>query len=154
MRTWLTAAAAAGVLAGCSPTPSGEVTVEESMAAEGLAATMQVEAGADAVRLTLHVTNTTSAPIELGFTSGQRYDFQVAEVGDGGRVGETVWTWSADRSFIQAVGTETLAPNASLSYSEEWATGGLRGEFVGIGTLTSSTHPVRQMARFELAGGE
>ena len=106
------------------------------------------------MRLTLHVTNTSSAPLELGFSSGQRYDFQVARVSDEGTVGETLWTWSADRSFMQAVGTETLAPNASLSYTEEWRANGERGEFVGTGTMTSSTHPVRQMVRFELAGSE
>jgi hypothetical protein len=140
--------------AACSPAPGEQPTVDESMAADGLAATMSVETGDDAVRLTLHVTNTTGAPIALGFSSGQRYDFQVTEVGDGGTVGETVWTWSADKAFLQAVGSETLAPNASLSYSETWSAGGRQGEFVGIGTLTSTSHPVRQMARFELAGGE
>ena len=152
MRTWFRAVALTAGLTACSSSPGGEVTVEESnVSAEGLAASMQVEAGDDAVRLTLHLTNTTAAPIELGFSSGQRYDFQVAEVNDDGLVGETLWTWSADKSFMQAIGTETLQPNASLSYSEEWHAAGARGEFVGIGTFTSTTHPVRQMARFDLA---
>lgn len=148
MRTWLTMAVLAGVAA-CSTTP-GEGGVEESVSPAGLAATMQVETGDDAVRLTLHVTNTSGAAMELGFTSGQRYDFQIAEVNADGTVGETVWTWSADKTFMQALGTETLQPNASLSYAEEWRANGARGEFIGIGMITSATHPVRQMTRFEL----
>ena len=155
MRTWLRVAALAAAVSACSTSPSGEVTVEDStVSAEGLAASMQVEAGDDAVRLTLHLTNTTTAPIELEFSSGQRYDFQVAEVADDGMVGETLWTWSADKSFMQALGSETLAPNASLSYSEEWQANGARGDFVGIATITSTSHPIRQMARFDLAGSE
>ena len=147
-RTWLVAAA----LLGCSQSqgPAREESVVES---EGLSATMSVETGADVVRLTLHVTNTSGAPIELEFTSGQRYDFQVAQV-DGDVIGETLWTWSMDKSFMQALGTETLAAGASLSYTEEWSAGGRRGDFAGIGTLTSSSHPVQQSVRFELAGGE
>lgn len=148
-RAWLVAAA---LVAGCSQ--NQDPVVEESVVeSEGLSATMSVETGADAVRLTLHVTNTSGAPIELEFTSGQRYDFQVAEV-DGAVIGETLWTWSMDKSFMQALGTETLAPGASLSFTEEWSAGGRRGDFVGIGMLTSSSHPVQQSVRFELAGGE
>jgi hypothetical protein len=135
-------------LLGCSRT---QAPVQDSVVeAEGLSATMGVETGADLVRLTLHVTNTTAAPIELEFTSGQRYDFQIAEV-SGELVGETLWTWSMDKSFMQALGTETLAPGGSLRFTEEWQAGGRRGELVGIGRLTSSSHPVQQSVRFELA---
>ena len=143
--------ALAGLL-GCSRS-QGPAMEESVVAIEGLSATMGVETGADAVRLTLHVTNTSGAPIELEFTSGQRYDFQVAEV-DGDLVGETLWTWSMDKSFMQALGSETLAPGGSLSFTEEWSSGGQRGEFVAIGRLTSTSHPVQQSVRFELTGGE
>jgi hypothetical protein len=142
---------AAGAVLGCS---RNEVPVQDSIVeAEGLSATMGVETGADLVRLTLHVTNTSGAPIDLEFTSGQRYDFQIAEV-DGDLVGETLWTWSMDKSFMQALGTETLEPGGSLRFTEEWPAGGRRGELVGIGRLTSSSHPLQQSVRFELAGDE
>ena len=142
----------AATVLGCSrkeaPVPQDSV-----VEAEGLSATIGVETGADLVRLTLHVTNTSGVPIELEFTSGQRYDFQIAELA-GNAVGETLWTWSMDKSFMQALGTETLAPGASLRFTEEWPTGGRRGEVVGIARLTSSSHPVQQSVRFELPGGE
>ena len=152
VRAALVVALSGSVWAGCSPKPGG--TVEESVvSSEGLAATMGVSTSADAVELTLHVTNTSGAPIELEFSSGQRYDFQVSEVVDG-VVGETVWTWSADKSFMQALGTETLAPGASLRYTETWPANGSRGDFMGIATLTSTSHPVRQTVSFDLPGGE
>ena len=140
-------------LAGCNRS-GAEPVAEPMLSPEGLAATMGVETGHDVVRLTLHVTNTSGAPIELQFTSGQRYDFQVVEVDDAGQVGETVWTWSADKSFMQAVGVETLEPGRSLTFTEEWASAGVRGDLLGRGTLTSTSHPVAQSVRFELTGDE
>ncbi len=123
------------------------------VASEDLIATMEIETVADAVRLTLHVTNRSAEPIQLEFTSGQRFDFQVARM-DNGAVGEPLWTWSADKSFLQALSTETLAPGGSLRYSAEWPAGGVTGNFIAHGSVTSTNHPVRQSARFELAGNE
>ena len=142
----------AATVLGCSQREE-PVQQDSVVEAEGLSAAIRVGTGEDVVRLTLHVTNTSGAPIELEFTSGQRYDFQIAEL-EGGAVGETLWTWSADKSFMQALGSETLAPGASLEFTEEWPTGGRRGEVVGLARLTSSSHPLQQSVRFELPGGE
>ena len=136
---------------GCAQTQAGPDQAASSD--ENLVATMQVETGANAVQLTLHVTNTSSSPIELQFSSGQRYDFRVTTVDDSSP-DETLWTWSADKSFMQALGTETLPPGGTLRYTEAWPTGGRTGEFIGIGEITSTNRPVRQLVRFELTGEE
>ncbi len=135
------------VALGCSRPETQEVVMGGSV--EGLTATMQVEASGDVAQLTLHVTNSTSAPIELEFSSGQRYDFRVTT-----ESGETLWTWSADKSFMQALGTETLEAGGTVRFSESWAAGGRRGRFIAVGQLTSTSHPAMQSVYFELTGGE
>ena len=132
---------------GCSRPDVPEIIVGGSI--EGLPATVEVDAVGEVARLTLHVTNSTPAPIELEFSSGQRYDFQVTTDD-----GEVLWTWSADKSFMQALGSETLEPGATLRYSEEWPSGGRAGRLIGVGMLTSTSHPVRQSVFFEIAGDE
>lgn len=134
-------------IGGC--TAGGSAPAQDRVASgDELVATMEVEAG-DPVRLTLHVTNPTTAPVRLEFTSGQRYDFAVARVD-----GEQLWRWSAARSFMQALGSETLPPGGSLRYTAEWSAGGQQGEFVATGEVTATNRRVTQSARFELAGDE
>jgi len=136
----------AGGCARSEPTPGVQ---ESEGVSSDLVATMQVEPAAGEVGLTLHVTNTTSAPIELEFSSGQRFDFTVTRLD-----GESLWTWSADKSFMAALGQETVPAGGSLRYEAEWPSQGLRGEFVATGTLTSTNRRVAQSVRFELAGDE
>lgn len=134
-------------LGGCGPTP---VVEGDAVTPSGdLAATMEVDVGDAATTLRLHVTNISSEPVELEFSSGQRYDFAVTT-----EAGESLWTWSADKSFMQALQTETLAPGASLRFSEAWPSEGRRGRFIGIGRVTSTNEPVYQSVIFELTGAE
>lgn len=135
-------AAGLGLVAGCGPAPLVGGAAEPS---GRLAATMEVDAGTESTVLRLHVTNVSAEAVEMEFSSGQRYDFQVTT-----EAGETLWTWSADKSFMQALSSETLEPGGSLSYSEAWPTGGLRGRFIAIGTVTSTNEPVRQAVIFEV----
>lgn len=144
----LCAALAVGFAPGCGS--AGYETLPDSApSGDPLVATIAVETGDGAVVLTLHVTNPTSAPVELEFTSGQRFDFAVSRAN-----GEAMWRWSADRSFMQALGTETLPAGGSLRYSATWPAAGAQGEFVARGEVTSSNRPVNQAVRFELAGDE
>jgi hypothetical protein len=110
-----------------------------------LASSVEVEVRGDTVRVGLHVTNPTDRPVALEFTSGQRYDFAIRSA-----AGADLWRWSADKSFMQALGTETLAPGASLRYTESWTSGGQRGAFVAIAELTSTSHPIQESAQFEI----
>ncbi|HET8547150.1 MAG TPA: BsuPI-related putative proteinase inhibitor [Bryobacteraceae bacterium] len=59
----------------------------------------------------LSVRNTTARPLVLNFRSGQRYDLNIRN-----DRGETVYVWSADKGFIQVLGTETIAPGGERSW--------------------------------------
>ncbi|HWK90018.1 MAG TPA: BsuPI-related putative proteinase inhibitor [Longimicrobium sp.] len=144
LRTPLVLAAAA-LLGGCPP-PAPTPMPDPSQAAAGpLVSSLQVQPSGDSVRLVLQVTNATSSPLELGFSSGQSYDFAVSA---GGR---EVWRWSADMGFTQAIRSETLAPGQTLSFAETWTPPpGLTGELTATARLTSSTHPVERTAVFRL----
>ena len=145
----LLAALATGWVA-CTPRESAEMTDGAAESNAGtLVTTMEVEAGGEMVRLTLHVTNPTTEPVDLEFPSSQRYDFAISRVD-----GESVWHWSAARSFAQALGTETLPGGGSLRYEAEWPSEGRSGEYVATGEVTALNHDIRQSVRFELAGGE
>lgn len=145
----LLAALAAGCV-GCAPREDAEMSDGGAEADAGpLVTTMEVEAGGEVVRLTLHVTNTTPEPVELEFPSSQRYDFAISRLD-----GESVWHWSAARSFAQVLGTETLPGGGSVRYEAEWPSEGRSGEYVATGEVTALNHDIRQAVRFELAGGE
>ena len=69
------------------------------------------------IQMTLTLTNTSDTTITLFYRDGQRFEFEVSA--SGGR--PTIWRWSADRAFIQALGKEILGPGETLTYSETWA---------------------------------
>jgi len=127
--------------------PAGEAAPATHSAYRGpLASSLQVEPLGDSVRLVLQVTNGTSAPVTVTFPSGQTYDFSVS---DGAN---TLWSWSADRSFMQAIRTETLSPGETQTHAETWRVpAGLRGRtLTARAWLTSSDHPVEHTAEFRV----
>jgi len=113
-----------------------------------LGSTMGVRMAGDTVHFVLHVTNMTDAPLTLEFPSSQRYDFAVAR-----RDGETVWSWSATRSFAQALGSEVLLPGESRRYEASWLAAGARGEYVATGWVTSRNYPVELRTVFQVPRG-
>lgn len=98
--------------------------------------------GPTGVTLTFAVLNPGTAPVELHFTSGQQYDFRIRTAG-----GAPVWTWSANKSFIAALSSRTLAPNETLTYTEQW-TPVQPGSYVALGSLVSSSHHAEAAAAF------
>ena len=143
--------AALALLAACVPpdpiTPAAPAGNESSGGSTGpLVTTLSVEPHADSVRFLLQVTNATQSPLTLQFTSGQSYDFAVS---DGGT---SVWTWSADMMFTQALRSVTLAPGETQSYAETWRPpASLRGRLLSVtARLTSSSHPVARTQAFRL----
>ncbi len=86
------------------------------------------------VTLTLTVFNPSAALIDVLFATGQQYDFAVSEAS-----GALLWQWSVDMAFAQMLGSVTLAPNESLSYSAEWSPS-VTGELTASGALVSSSH--------------
>lgn len=134
-------ALAVALVAACTPpATSAGGPAPGPVESEPLVTSLQVETSADSVRFSLAVTNATNAPLTLQFPSARRYDFAVL---DGAR---EVWRWSADRGFAQVLGTETLAPGETRTWSEAWRPDpALRGrELTAVGTLASSSHRVER----------
>jgi len=73
----------------------------------------QAYARGDAMELTLELRHDYDSALVLHFATGQRYDFTIL-TGEG----ETAWSWSADRSFTQALGQEAVQPDQPLLYRE------------------------------------
>lgn len=146
------ALAALAFLAACVPpdpaAPAAPSTGNESAGGTTgpLVASLSVVPTAESVRLLLQVTNATQAPLTLRFSSGQSYDFTVS---DGGT---SVWSWSAERMFTQALRSETLAPGETRSYEETWRPpASLRGKLLSAtARLTSTSHPVERTQTFRL----
>ena len=144
--------AALTLLAACTPNgvsaPAPAAGSEGGGAAGGdpLVTTLSVEPTADSVRLLLQVTNATQGPLTLEFRSGQSFDFAVSEGG------HTLWTWSADMMFTQALRSETLAAGETRSFDATWRPAAeLRGHaLTATGRLTSSNHPVERTQAFRL----
>lgn len=83
------------------------------------------------IELILKLTNRTSRDTALQFSSGQRYDFQIAD-----STGKTMWTWSADRSFMQVLGSERLTAGETREHREQF-TGQLPpGKYAATGSIT------------------
>jgi hypothetical protein len=136
------------VLGACSaPRPSAETPEGASVVvSDSLATSLEVEVRPGSVRFVLHVTNSTSQPVALEFTSGQRYDFEVVDAN-----GAKVWQWSADRMFAQVLGTESVAPGGSLKYEAEWRPDRGSGTFTAVGRVSATNRQLEQRARFELS---
>jgi hypothetical protein len=84
------------------------------------------------VGLTLRVRNVGGAPVTLAFSSGQRYDFTIADA-----TGRLVWRWGADRMFVQMLGAETLAPGGTLEYREDYGAGLEPGRYRATGRVVA-----------------
>jgi len=89
------------------------------------------------IELILTVTNRSSRDTALQFSSGQRYDFQIAD-----STGRTLWTWSADRSFMQVLGSERLTAGEAREHREQF-TGELPpGTYAATGSVTLMRSPL------------
>jgi len=128
------------------PAPSSGPELETSRYTGSLVSSFQVEPAGDSVRFVLQLTNPTTAPVRLSFSSGMTHDFAVRE---GTR---DVWRWSADRSFVQALMSVSLGAGETRSYTEVWRPGpGLRGRrLTAVAWLTSTNHPIQLSTAFAL----
>ena len=100
-------------LPGCSGPPAGDLDRPEAGVQVSVDADRDVYAPGDTIFLDLTITNPTDTPVTLRFPSGQRYDFMILDAS-----GESVWTWSADKGFIQVRGEEQIGPGEALVFSE------------------------------------
>jgi len=117
-----------------SPTPAvtGSPTAAEPLTVELELKKAVFRSGED-VDLTLALTANTSEPLTLYYRTSQRYDFVVTT-----REGKEVWRWSAERTFLQELGQETLEPGKKVSYSESWDQKDTEGNQVPPGVYMAS----------------
>ena len=129
------------LLASCAPHDPGRLPPPAS----DLLPTVQAEMHGDSVHFVLQVTNTTTAPVPLNFTTGQSYDFVVKQAD------REIWRWSGGRSFTQALRDVVLAAGETRRYDASWAPpAGATGEFVVDATMMLRERPVAQSTRFRL----
>jgi hypothetical protein len=95
------------------------------------------------VTLTFTVKNSSADPVKVVYPSSQRYDFSVAD----SATGQTVWTWSANKSFAQVLGEETIPGGGSLTFTEKW-TPPKKGLYLAHAVLTSTSHRAQAYASF------
>jgi hypothetical protein len=99
---------------GEAPTPDIEdLPVEEFLVANVSTDKPSYEPG-QPVTFTLVLENRASQSLTLDFATCQRYDFFVLLRSD------IAWQWSADETFCQTAGEETLDAGDKLTYSETW----------------------------------
>jgi hypothetical protein len=66
------------------------------------------------ITATLTVFNQSKLPVTFSFPSSQRYDFAIANSD-----GVEVWRWSNGRFFLQVLGSLTLNPGQSVTFTEK-----------------------------------
>jgi hypothetical protein len=86
----------------------------------------------DILGLKLTITNASSQPMTLNFSSSKLFDFMVepvsAEIQNGDNTSQGSWQWSDDRYYSQVTSQIELATTASRSYSVTWNGRGNDGE--------------------------
>lgn len=125
-------------------TPATDVSPEGAPMTR-LASSVQVEVGANTVRMVLHVTNPTNQPVTLEFSSAQKYDFAVLSSD-----GREVWRWSKDMGFAAALTSQTIAAGGTASFSESWQPGTRTGSFTAVAELTSLNHRLTERTDFQV----
>jgi hypothetical protein len=107
-----------------------------------LPATLSATVNGD-VTLTFTVKNPSSEPVKVVYPSGQKYDFVVID----STTGKSAWSWSASRTFIQAVNDEAVPAGGSLTFVEKW-TPPKKGLYLAHAVLTSTSHRAQAYASF------
>jgi Intracellular proteinase inhibitor len=87
------------------------------------------------VTLTLTVSNPSSSPIAVSFSSGQHYDFTISDAA----TGVLLWRWGMGMMFTQTFSSQSVPANGTLVYTTQWKPA-QKGNFVATGSLVSASH--------------
>lgn len=138
------------LLAACGDTErAGDTPDQGASAAPEVAFTLTTTraswAPGDTAVAVLDLVNRGGGEAVFAFASGQRYDLALlAEAGD------TLWKWSNERAFIQALGEERLAGGASLHWEELVALPGTAGRYLLTAWVTSPGAPAAEPLLLEV----
>lgn len=105
--------------------------------------TLGVSTAEDTVAFTFRVTNAGDEPVELEFRNGLAADFIVF---DGAT---TVWQWSEGRMFTQALWSESLDADESVSYEATWSDP-VAGTYDVIASLEASNADLEARTSFDV----
>jgi hypothetical protein len=126
------------------PPPAAQGAVSDSSLAVTVSTDRPFYMRGDAITITLVVRNTGTAAQTLEFSSGQRYDFAIEDTR------APVWRWSADKSFIQVLGEETIAPGDSLMFRERFSGELTAGSYRALGMVVRMGSELSATANFEI----
>ena len=110
-----------------------------------LATGKPVYATGEPIPLTLTVSNTSKEPVELHFTSGQRYEFVIQN-----QAGMQMWSWASERLFLQVLGTERFAPGEERAFTEPFHGTLPAGAYTVTGGLTAREETPEARATFRI----
>ena len=134
---------AIGVLTACSPKVEEPVDDQNT----DIEAPIEVEGGAenendgtfetsltlsevtDVLNIQFTLSNPTAEEKTITYPSGQTFDYQIFN-----EAGENVYTWSANKSFIQALSEVSLAADEDIVYEDQFDYKNMSGEAFGAGT--------------------
>jgi len=96
------------------------------------------------VEMFVTLVNISPNPVELIFTSAQRYDFIIL------KEGKEVWRWSNGKMFAMVLDNLRLEPGEGLTYTETWKTRDAEhGEYEVTGVIMSQP-PLRAACTFKV----
>ena len=75
--------------------------------------TPQVVIGTDSITMNIVIVNNTKKEVTIKHTSGQKYDFQLLDSNQ-----KTLYTWSADKSFMEMLTTTKIKAGQSVTFTE------------------------------------
>jgi hypothetical protein len=122
-----------GICVDNCPTPPGATPPMTPPSPDSLTASLAASVGSD-VTFTFTVTNAGTTAADVKFNDGQQYDIRVWDAND-----TLVWRWGADKVFIAALTSRTIAAGESVTYVEHW-TPPAAGKYRAMAYLTSSSH--------------
>jgi hypothetical protein len=128
MRRIVLALVALALVAGCAGQSevAGDRRNVGSVTVTFTAKPARVEVGRPVV-LTLRLTNNAGREAKLDF-AGPQYDFWITEDED------EIWRWSDERETAAVADSQTIAPQSSVTFSENW-TAERPGTFTAFGVV-------------------
>jgi hypothetical protein len=149
----------AGLVAGCAGDPEPEPAPADGTEVptdpmEGLQLIVGIDVASyppeGAMQVHLQWLNRLESPRTLEFPTSQRYDFLILD-GEGGEV----YRWSAERSFLQVLGSETLHPGEEgLVWEETLMAPAAPGEYRLVARVESRDGEMEASLPFEVRSND
>jgi len=132
---------AMAMFSACAPKSSegngseGDVPVADNVAENDNDGTfetaMTLTEEADALNIRFTLTNPTAEEKMITYPSGQTFDYQILN-----EAGENVYTWSANKSFIEALSEVSIPAGEAIVHEEQFDYNNMSGEPFEAGNYT------------------